>query len=77
MGTFIHCWGDYKLRTFSESNLTICGKVASAYNPQPSNRLVGIFPRKKSGISIPGERARERDRERLDMDGHSLKHWLG
>ena len=49
-------------------------KTANAYNTQPSNRLLGIFPREKSGAGTPrgrereggegGEVVRERERER-------------
>ena len=37
-------------------------KTANAYNTQPSNRLLGIFPREKSGAGTP--RGRERGRRR-------------
>lgn len=60
MGTFTYCWYEYELRTVFESNLTICGEIANAYNPQPSNKLQDKFPREKSrtGSGVGRERGR-------------------
>ena len=85
MGTFTSCRWGYKLKTFSWKQLDNVIKTANAYNTQPSNRLLGIFPREKSGAGTPRGREREggeggevvRERERGRGRDRSLKHCLG
>lgn len=48
--------------------MTICGEIANAYNPQPSNKLQDKFPRKESGTGTAGGRGEEEKGGEMDVD---------